>query len=61
MNRSEIKNMLNSQITGETSLKLGNNIYYNNIFYLYSSTPSIFWIPAKHNDKSLNLLKSTQE
>ena len=27
---------------------------------MYSETPSIFWLPAKHNDKTLDSLKKTQ-
>jgi len=26
---------------------------------LYSATPSIFWLPAKHNDKTYETLKKT--
>lgn len=31
------------------------------LFTSYSTNPSIFWLPAKHNDKTSEALKNTQD
>ena len=35
--------------------------YANNLFIFYSGRLSVFWLPARHNDKTQDLLKKTQD